>query len=242
MTLEELWAIWGDIHDEESQTKRIVSAKKVECTPLKLDREKVEAIFKGRASQYNSSLEYCECIDFRRNKKPCKHMYRLAMEMDLIEEQFESNLLKIIDQLAIDDALVVIESVSEGAQKVLQEFLYNNLYQKRENFGFIRTAETEELLDHNIIMNVGCQHSLFDPYGRNEINKLVTPFNIEGFKKNWKKEILVDWVVAEAPEIVPQITQDSISVTINPKFHKVKRKVYSHLNQKFQEDVSWLWE
>ena len=35
---------------------------------------------------YEVSLEYCTCGNFTGTRKPCKHMYRLASELGLIEE------------------------------------------------------------------------------------------------------------------------------------------------------------
>lgn len=35
---------------------------------------------------YHVTLERCDCIDYARNRKPCKHMIRLAMEVKAINE------------------------------------------------------------------------------------------------------------------------------------------------------------
>lgn len=45
------------------------------------------ALAEGSGEQpYDVSLESCTCGNFIGTKKPCKHMYRLASELGLIEE------------------------------------------------------------------------------------------------------------------------------------------------------------
>lgn len=40
----------------------------------------------GHDNVYDVSLLKCDCVDFQRRQLPCKHMYRLAMELGLIKE------------------------------------------------------------------------------------------------------------------------------------------------------------
>lgn len=242
MDLENDWDSWGNIHEEESQIKRIDSAKKVTCTPLSLDQNKNSGVFQGKEIRYVTSLEKCNCMDFLNNKKPCKHIYRLALELGLIEGKYASNIQKIINQFAPNDAIAKIDAVSDESQQLLKHFLYHHIYQKQENLGFVKNSNIVELIEHSIFIVVDDHVASLEAYGRNELNGMIAPFNVLGFKKNLKLEKLVEWVIATAPEIIPELTSSSIAVTIHPSFTKTKRKVYTHLNQKFKEDMSWLWE
>lgn len=242
MKLNVIWASWGDIHDQDAQVKRINSAKKIDCTPISINRNSYSGVFQGRKSPYITLLEECQCMDFKRQKKPCKHIYRLAMELNLIEGQYQSDLQKIINQLSLDEGISLINSVSDDSQQTVKEYLYQHLYQKRDEYGFLISDNIIELIKQNIFIVIENKVALFDSYGRNDINKMVTPYNLTGFKKNWKKEVLVEWIISNHPNIVPEITKDSIVVSMHPQFTKTKRKVYSHLNKKFERDLSYLWE
>lgn len=242
MDLQNIWLSWGDIHTNENQLKRLESAKGIACTPVNMDPKTYLGIFQGKKVRYETSLTECECFDFQQNTLPCKHIYRLALELGIIEGEYQSDLPKVIDQLNYEKALELIESTAEESQQIVRDFLYQHLYQIRENYGFLKSDYITELVEKEILIIVDDLVALFDAYGRNEINSLVAPFNVTGFKKNLKKDVLVEWIITNSPNIIPEITKDSISVTIHPQLTKAKRKIYSHLKQKFQEDISWLWE
>lgn len=89
----ELWSKWSDIHGLPDQQKRIASAKKSACTPVSLDPSTCTGIFKGSSGTHTTSLDHCSCVDFNRRKLPCKHMYRLAMELGLLPDDIVTDLL-----------------------------------------------------------------------------------------------------------------------------------------------------
>ena len=66
---------------------RLASAKKTDMTPLKIDKASRVAIFAGSGGvMYETTLDNCTCPDFaiQGHAQPCKHMIRLAMELDEI--------------------------------------------------------------------------------------------------------------------------------------------------------------
>ena len=73
---------WSEkIHSDSEQQKRQKSALDKKLTPMELNPEKQTGVFKGSKESYKTTLSECQCVDFGRRKKPCKHMYRLAMEL-----------------------------------------------------------------------------------------------------------------------------------------------------------------
>lgn len=89
-SLQNEWqAKWPpETHTSEYALKRIESAKSAKVTPSSIDREAHSAVFKGSGkTPYTTTLHSCTCVDFVRNKKPCKHMYRLAIELGLLGEE-----------------------------------------------------------------------------------------------------------------------------------------------------------
>ena len=82
-----------DINNEPDQLKRQKSALSSKCTPAEVDHVNQTGIFKGSGKKpYNTTLNSCTCRDYFVRRLPCKHMYRLAMELGLFEGDFKSNI------------------------------------------------------------------------------------------------------------------------------------------------------
>ncbi len=78
----------GKLHATKDQLKRQKSA-------LSLQMTSVDGVSKtGVIKNYSVSLDGCTCIDFSHRQKPCKHMYRLAMDLGLFTAD-EKNLNKV---------------------------------------------------------------------------------------------------------------------------------------------------
>ncbi|GHU95788.1 hypothetical protein FACS1894208_09240 [Clostridia bacterium] len=74
--------------DEES---RLAKARLAATSPASVDVENQTAIFKGSGKNpYKTTLDKCTCVDFAQRKTPCKHIYRLALELELIDGDFQT--------------------------------------------------------------------------------------------------------------------------------------------------------
>ena len=74
------------IHDDFEQVKRIESAEKLKPSDLAVDAGSQTMQVQGSASDpYVVSLSECSCTDFQIRQAPCKHMYRLAMELGMMD-------------------------------------------------------------------------------------------------------------------------------------------------------------
>ena len=79
---DELWAKWKNINMDD-QYIRIRKAVDGDLIFLSADPVYKMGKFQGqeRRTKYTTSLHTCTCPDFRKRKKPCKHMYYLAMQL-----------------------------------------------------------------------------------------------------------------------------------------------------------------
>ena len=78
------WSMWAGVHDEDGQTTR--QKRAWGCYMDSIDYKRREAKMHGnRGEVYTTTLEKCTCYDFRKRRIPCKHMYRLAMELGLVK-------------------------------------------------------------------------------------------------------------------------------------------------------------
>lgn len=77
-------------HMQESQRRKIATAKKSTTSPSAIDEENKIGIFAGSGKKdYTTSLESCSCGSFISDHLPCKHMYRLAMELHLMDADLD---------------------------------------------------------------------------------------------------------------------------------------------------------
>lgn len=81
------WTDWDiDIHEEKAQTDRQGRSVHYPFT-FTIDEDKEVGRFSSTSTlpYYDTTLSSCTCFDFEERKLPCKHMYRLAVELGYIE-------------------------------------------------------------------------------------------------------------------------------------------------------------
>ena len=72
------------IHNEREQKERLVRAIDKKTKLLECDTETQQAVFQGSDGLHYTTINECSCTDFAFRNKPCKHMYRLAIECGII--------------------------------------------------------------------------------------------------------------------------------------------------------------
>jgi hypothetical protein len=75
----------AEIHSRDGQQTRMESAAKGELTPLSIDADTRSGIFSGKHGRYETTLTACQCRDFSVRRLPCKHIYRLAYELQVFD-------------------------------------------------------------------------------------------------------------------------------------------------------------
>lgn len=81
------WVDWDyAIHTNEAQIGRQGRAMTYPFS-FKLNKKDKSARFSSTSDlpYYETTLTTCDCYDFQRRKLPCKHIYRLAVELKIIE-------------------------------------------------------------------------------------------------------------------------------------------------------------
>lgn len=120
--------------EEITNPKAYEKALTEATTPLSIDRDKQEGEFNGasntRPEPYHTTLEKCPCGAHGKPEHPCKHMYRLAMELGLMPGSFKTDKAQIRisayqrkSGFTLDEFVARIESVSEEAQLALRAYL-----------------------------------------------------------------------------------------------------------------------
>ena len=96
MTMIPAFGPWTEHPADTDEEKRLASAQQSKTTPTSIDREHETGVFYGSGKDpYQTTLASCTCNDFVRRKKPCKHVFRLAMELGIIDTAYKLSLIHI---------------------------------------------------------------------------------------------------------------------------------------------------
>ena len=144
-----IWEKWNDVHSEPDQVKRLDSAKKADLTPVSVNVEDGTARFKSKRREYVVSLDSCTCADFAMRGLPCKHMYRLALELGLVSGEYASY---VHGGYTWKQAVEIIEEYPIE----LQQYFYNNCFyksmRKKEPFRIKKAPELDLLIQCGFVV------------------------------------------------------------------------------------------
>ena len=94
MTMIPAFGPWPEHPADADEEKRLASAQQSKTTPTSIDKEHETGVFYGSGKDpYQTTLASCTCNDFVRRKKPCKHVFRLAMELGIIDAAYRGELI-----------------------------------------------------------------------------------------------------------------------------------------------------
>ncbi len=134
------------------QRKRFARAQSGECTPLNISKEIMSGLFSGYHGTYITTLEACECKDFAARKLPCKHMYRLAIELGKIDAAAENDRSMIKyptdKHYALVRAVELLEKRPEFL-KVACEIMY--CHKSHKNYVCLDISEIQYLIDNKMV-------------------------------------------------------------------------------------------
>lgn len=120
--------IFNELHIEPLQNARLLTSIK-ESMKIR-DFQSSASITSEHQNTYHTTLTSCSCMDFQIQKKPCKHMYRLAMELGLlisvptdgietmISEMNEKALLAQEKQFALNKERQALEKTKEDLEEI----------------------------------------------------------------------------------------------------------------------------
>ncbi len=227
-TWENAWS--KETHETEFAQKRIKSAKSAKLTPVQIDTKDLYGYFQGSRGRYETFLDICPCGDFIRNKLPCKHIYRLAIELGLLDEKAESNSNLIptpkSEKITLDEEIDIVESLSEQAQIILKRIAEG--FTLAFPIVFERNcAEIEELIKIGIIADTGEKKLIFGK--KAEIIELLEKETIP-HKKSDSLKILKQICEEKIKEKTMERFGYQIGVTIPTQY--TSRHIHYYLSRK----------
>ena len=227
-----LWSKWNDCHDYPSQVDRQERAREAILTPLSISGQRAK--FQGEEDQYRTTLLTCSCPDFKKRHKPCKHMYRLAMELDLFPRgnmQTDANAIRIPasqHSKITADLIALIDSYPTEQQSDLKMLLYTLVSHKEP-------ALTPVFPLVAALADTGCFQTerdflfLFDHYPKRKLAQKIDALGID-FPTNLKTQTAKREHVREhITEYGEQLFPDEVKLTIPERYSSIANTIYRHL-------------
>lgn len=165
---------------------------------------------------YNVSFHHCDCKDFENRLLPCKHMYKLALELGVIDENWNISGLS-------EEIKNRIESLDSDTKSAFLNIINTN--QAYSSFKYIKKRMPDELF------KCGLLEILFDDY--TIINSKYT-----------KNDIISSLVLSKSDfDITPQTTKASMILWIMNNDKKLANKLArKHREVCYSFDVSSEYE
>lgn len=226
-----------NLHNDQAQQKRMVSAQSANATPSCVDKDCQTAIFPGSgAVPYSTTLNSCTCVDFARRRLPCKHIYRLAIELGLLDLSAKSGINKnalIASQISLSDAVAEVENMSDDSQLFIK-----NLPQT-EPVIFSIDENDQELLSCAILSTSPLEPRLImEQMSKKEIMEVLAN---NGYiqEKNMLKDDLISWCIQNVTDI-KSILPEIVHLSASPHAKKIWRKLYKYLRRKYDWEHFYL--
>lgn len=232
-----IWSIWNtNLINDDYAKKRIKSAQSKKLTPVKVDRDDLYAYFQGSHGRYETFLDSCTCGDFRRSRRPCKHIFRLAIElglMDIAVEHDDSAIPVPHKEIAkLDETIDMVEQLSDEAQEKLLKIagaIQTPSVLKKDEPGL------GELLDSGLIIETKPEYYEYFWGRKDEVIKLLDNEGIL-YPQKAKKDDLIELCIERIPEKAAQ-RFGVYYVSVAVPSHFSRRKIHYYLHRKIDKEI-----
>lgn len=247
MTMIPAFGPWPEHPADADEEKRLASAQQSKTSPLSVNKEHETGVFYGSGKEpYQTSLASCTCNDFVKRKKPCKHIFRLAMELGIIDVAYKTGRStgeRNEAQISFADSVALVEQLSDAAQNAIKDMLYytSERIDDRQkpvtchDLDLVPELRTSPLLHEN-------------PYPLEEVlNDLPKPFVVQLLdlvrregkpKRNAAKTVMAAWLAQNAPMLAKEMPPCA-SFSFVEVFDKAQRDVYKYLHRKYDTETDW---
>lgn len=238
---------WPEQNAGPDEEKRLNSAQQSKTSPTSIDREHETGVFYGSGKlPYQTSLAACTCNDFVKRKKPCKHIYRLAMELGIIPLDYKtgrSSGERNEAQISFEDSIALVEQLSEAAQKHIENMLYYTSERVDDRQRAVTCYDldvSEELRTSPLIHE--------NPYPLAEVLSDLSKPNLlilldairreDKPRRSAAKAKIVEWIAENVPMLANELSPCA-SFSFVEVFDKAQRDVYKYLRRKYDTETDW---
>lgn len=224
-------------HDHQSgkQQKAVSKAILSQTTPISVDSDKQTAVFWGSGkAPYQTSISSCTCSEFIRFKVPCKHIYRFAMELGIIDMPYKTGMSsgkRNEIQLAFEDALDLVEALSPEAQYQVYNMLSTAIGYRHVPHLVTELEMIEEFRTCPLLEEQPAAPLMLSQMKRAALNALIDQSGSNDRpKKNAASAVLSQWILDNMTNLSDYLPPYA-AFSFIPNFDKAQVAMIKHFNR-----------
>lgn len=167
---------------------------------------------------YCTSLSSCDCEDFKRRNLPCKHMYKLACELDIVDENWDLSGLS-------SDLKELLDSLSPTAIHTLIRLMDNYHYTYKFE---VSKRTVSSLVKCGLLVEDNSYSLILDKkYNKDELLAFISSSPSCTVSSKDKKLQIIHYIIDNEPKLLKALCDKfytvSFSDTINDNFDYIYR-------------------
>ena len=179
----------------------------------------VHAIFLGNYGKYNTTLLKCDCEDYKRRLLPCKHMYRLAYELDVF-------MLDDVQTVPDPSALMSLADAQKAIKKLSADNLEAFLDIIQKDSIIVGSQDPRaKLLNTGLVEKGSDYYALLDYFKRDILYSLLPADNTIKISKNLKKADLINLIISNYPQVLSETEKFYVQLVLKYELNFIKPKL-----------------
>lgn len=169
---------------------------------------------------YKTTLNNCDCEDFLKSGLPCKHIYKLALELGIIDVNWD------------------ISGISHDLKNTLDALLYSDMdsflkllvnYPSTDDLFEVKKREVPESLVEAGLVIEPCDRSDFyrildESYYRNDIfTALTTAKNSYTPNSSSAKTEMISWILDNDEKLLNRLLKKHYYIRLSPEVYRCKK-------------------
>lgn len=181
---------------------------------------------------YKTTLNSCDCEDFSKSGLPCKHIYKLALELGIIDKSWD------------------ISGIPHELRSTLDALLYSEMdsflkllvnYPSTSALFEVKKREVpEKLLETGLVIEPQSRSDFYTvldgSYYRTDIfTALTTARNSYTPNSSSTKAEMISWILDNDEKLLNRLCKKHYHIRLSPEVYKYKQCILRHYRQYWQE-------
>lgn len=216
------WNKWPpELHSSLPQIQRQERACQKVYTPLSIEFD--YGTFRGTENDYITTLVNCRCTDYQRRQLPCKHMYRLAHELDVFMLENVEYVPDPSQIMRISDIKPLIKQMTATQLEYFQLLLANgSLIELRSN------TAIKYFINQKLAISVNNPKNLLFSFTKDDLISRL-PANTK-LRKSIKKSEIIELICCEFPEVIDSLNKVYIEIAVNPYYEHIQSQIENYVS------------
>ena len=180
------WDFWDkEIHSQKRQLRKQQRALYLQPYKTDVDNSRAEFVSMDTGEVYDTSLISCTCESFKKDIKPCKHMYCLSYNLGV----FTPDRSVVENAKEFEEKEAFMKEFSRLDRETQRKIAYEHF--SSENWSFVSKEESTVLLSTSLLCTTDDLTVVLPKLKKSDLIEILDKYNIS-YGNNPKKQTLID--------------------------------------------------